>query len=190
MKISAWFRKKSVASLLMFYLGVIGMVGSVNGLAIDWKGRPESTNVIDLRKGVPCDNPRNCVAGFTGACNFATCQQPYNTGYCTPELSPEGVRPGLSCKTVPAKCEEFCLPMQPKEDVKCSKLNCQEREGNCDPITGVQDIWTGNCDLIPKWSDGDTVVYTEICHSEKKRCTVEPDHETVEDLLVKLNKRF
>lgn len=134
------------AQCLLLVTGVFFLF-CADAMALKWKGRQQSDNVIDLRGGLPCDLPYNCVAGEVGQCDKFSCTGFYNTGLCKPMVGPNGtVVASEICQVIEQKCGGAeCEPVTfPVTGVECPTRKCVEGL-IIDPVTKTPKAQTGNC---------------------------------------------
>lgn len=132
------------------------------------KGRSRSTNVIDVRGGVECENPRNCVAGLIGECDEFQCAQLYNTGRCIASIRDGRVEPTKLCHVEVRPCDNTqrntCQRMSFPVAVTCETLHCPSEEGPC--INGKKIVFTGGCQINAHGPHQ----YGESCETKEEEC--------------------
>lgn len=131
-----------------------------------------SDNVIDIRNGVACNNPGNCVAGYLGDCDIESCTIEYNTGNCEPVHTSDTYVAGEHCYVRTVECPDtsVCEPEEPMTDLPpphaCVNLVCDAGPIDaCDGLSCTQWAQTGGCDLIRENGQ-----YREECTKELVGC--------------------
>jgi hypothetical protein len=138
-----------------------------------------SHNVQDLRQGVPCDNPRNCITGFVSECDLVSCKQEYNTGYCHVDYSGPTVKPLASCQVRKVTCSaSLCSPPTPPDETYKRNQPCKDPDSPCtnpvglapcDPHSCTRVECNGLCDEY--WIDGR---WKSACSLHRVPCTDHP----------------